>query len=112
MDKFNFLGFKQYSDLPLEHFDEVKFSVYVLDKDWNYLFVNKFVKESLGAKGKGLRGKNMWEKFPELVYDSAFSLMKTNTEKGVSTNAITTSPITPGAFPCCALSYSYCAHGF
>lgn len=94
MDKFSFLGFTRCDELPYDKFENVKFSVYVLDTEWNYLYVNDFVKQNLGTKGENLKGKNMWTQFPQLETDANFSMIKENTEKGTSTNTIITSPIT------------------
>ena len=93
MLKFNTSRFGQFSDLTLEHFNSLKFSVYVLDFNWNYLFVNDFVKQNLVEKAEDLVGKNMWAEFPELAVDPSFILLKKNTEKGLDTNIVTTSPI-------------------
>jgi|GEM_PF-6574542 len=93
MDKLNLSGYKQFSRLPLGQFNEFKFSVYVLDFQWNYLFVNDFCKNNLGARGRDLLGKNMWETFEELGQDPVFIRLKYETERGIETNLITTSPI-------------------
>jgi hypothetical protein len=94
MYKLNFSDYSSFSDLPLEEFNEAKFSIYVLDFQWRYLFVNDFVRHNLKVRGEDLIGKNMWKMFGELAMDSAFLQMKMNTEKGWSTNLITTSPLT------------------
>jgi hypothetical protein len=93
MDKLRFTHYTEFAELPLDHFNELNFSVYVLDKNWNYLFVNRFVKKNLGDKATDLIGKNMWEEFKELATDPSFILLKRNTEKGLDTNFITTSPV-------------------
>lgn len=93
MNKFNFSNYSSFSDLPLKDFDTLKFSVYVLDFNWNYLFINDFVKRNLGSKADNLVGKNMWQEFEELAIDPAFAMMKKNAEKGLKINIVTTSPI-------------------
>ena len=85
--------FRTFSDLPLAEFDELKFSVYIIDFDWNYLFVNDFVKKNLGEKGKDLVGKNMWKTFPQLASDPNFIKLKANTERRIFTKIVTVSPI-------------------
>jgi hypothetical protein len=94
MEKFDTSQFKYFTDLPFERFNSAKFSIYVLDKKWNYLFINEFVKENLGKRSEGLIGRNMWQVFPELSSDSAFMTLRSNTERNLITNLITTSPIT------------------
>jgi hypothetical protein len=93
MDEFNTFNYTQYSDLPLEKFDSFNFSVYVLDKEWNYLFVNLFVTQNLGVKGHDLVGKNMWQVFPELKAAPAFIQLKTNTDKGLDSQIVAASPL-------------------
>lgn len=94
MNKPAFSADTSFSDLPLSHFNTLKFSVYVISHEWNYLFVNDFVKENLGSRSEALIGKNMWTEFPELSLDPAFVQLKSNTEKGIASNFITISRIT------------------
>lgn len=94
MDRFNHAEYSQFLQLPLEELNCLKYSVYVIDFNWNYLFVNDFVKQNLGPKGENLIGKNMWDEFRELTSDPTFILMRKNTERGLATNIITTSPVT------------------
>ena len=94
MHKFPVSEYRRFSELPLEKFNTLNFSVYILDFEWNYLFVNDFAKKLLGDRGKDLIGKNMWKEFEEFVTDPSFSLLKKNTERGVTSNLIANSPIT------------------
>ena len=93
MNSIDITKYSAFSELPLKEFDGFKFSVYALDLNWNYLFVIEFVERNLGAKGRNLIGKNMWEEFKELATDPSFILLKKNSEKRLTTNIITTSPI-------------------
>jgi hypothetical protein len=93
MHKFSIVKYKKFSELPFHEFDNLKFSVYIIDFQWNYLFVNDFVRKNLGARGEGLVRSNMWTAFPELAKDSVFMLLKSNMEKGITTNLVTTSPL-------------------
>ena len=93
MNQFDISGYQEFSQLPLEEFNTFKFSVYIIDLDWNYIFVNDFVKKNLGERAETLVGKNMWQEFKELVNDPSFILLRKNTEKGLVTNIVTTSPI-------------------
>jgi len=94
MHKFPVSEYRRFSELPLEKFNTLNFSVYILDFEWNYLFVNDFAKKLLGDRGKDLIGKNMWKEFEELVSDPSFSLLKKNTERGITSNLIVVSPVT------------------
>jgi hypothetical protein len=91
--KFPITEYKNFSELPLEKFNTLKFSVYILDFDWNCLFVNEFAKNILGHRGANLVGKNMWEQFDELVHDPSFKELKAKVEKGITTNIILVSPV-------------------
>jgi hypothetical protein len=93
MSMFSEKRYTQFVDIDLEELNGLSFSVYVVDKSWTYLFVNDFVSKNLGTRGSNLTGKNMWQMFPELVADPGFMTLRTNTEKGVNTSIITTSPI-------------------
>ena len=83
MDKFNIANYGEYSELPFDLFNQFNFSIYVIDRNWNYLFVNDFVGKNLGEKGADLIGKNMWEQFPELALDPSFSLLQKKYRKRI-----------------------------
>lgn len=85
---------RNFKELSTESFDDVPFSVYILNKEWAYLYVNHFVENNLGRKREDLLGKNMWEMFPELKTDPIFNQIKSETEAGKTTNYITISPLT------------------
>lgn len=93
MHKFPITEYTKFSELPLDKFNNLKFSVYILDFDWNYLFVNEFAKNLLGQRGNDLIGKNMWEHFDELKHDASFKELKANMQKRVTTNMIVVSPV-------------------
>lgn len=93
MHKFPITEYKKFEELPLEKFNTLKFSVYILDFEWNYRFINDFAKIYLGERGRNLIGTNMWKQFPELAAHPSFVQMKQNTEKGVVTNMIVVSPV-------------------
>ncbi len=54
----------------------------ILDKNSNYLYVNKKAEELLGKSFSELMGKNIWEEFPEkegdIFYDAFHKAVKTN----------------------------------
>src|SRR4051812_36828343 len=84
---------KQYKDIPVDKLKKLSFSVYIIDKNWNYLFVNDFVPLNLGLN-ENLEGKNMWQRFPALLADEAFIKLKLNSEAGISSKITLTSPLT------------------
>jgi hypothetical protein len=93
MHKFPITEFKKFADLPLEKLDVLNFSIYILDFDWNYLYVNNFVKKNLGTRGEDLIGKNMWKEFPELAADASFNQLRKSLDKRVVANLVTVSPV-------------------
>lgn len=94
MNKLFFSGSTVFKELPFDYFDRLGFSVYVLDHNWCYLYVNEFVEKNLGKPASSLIGKNMWELYPELQTDPSFNQLRNNSEKGVMSNFITISPVT------------------
>jgi hypothetical protein len=93
MHKFPITEYHRFDELPLTRLNELNFSIYILDFNWNYMFVNEFVKKNLGSRAENLVGKNMWTVFPELAADPSFQQMKRNAEKRVLTNVTVISPI-------------------
>ena len=93
MHKFPINNYKKFIELPLDQFNRLKFSVYIIDFNWNYLFVNDAAKNNLGERGNNLMGKNMWEEFKELAADSTFNLIRKKMEQGVAVNLETISPV-------------------
>jgi hypothetical protein len=94
MHKFPINNYNHFSELPLDVFNTFKFSIYIIDFDWNYLFVNDFVKENLKDRAEGIIGRNMWKTFPELAADSSFGQMREKLEQRISHSFVTTSPLT------------------
>jgi hypothetical protein len=48
---------------------------------------------NLGERASDLIGKNMWDEFKELAADSSFTMLKKNSEQGIPSNMIVTSPV-------------------
>ena len=94
MQKLDISREKGLAELDLESFNKLRFGVYVIDFDWNYIFVNDFVRTNLGEQASDLKGKNMWKTFTALAEDFAFVQLKHDAEKGKVVDFITTSPIT------------------
>ncbi len=95
MNKLFFPSSTFFKELPLDQFENARYSIYVIDWNWNYLFVNKFALENLGSKANSvLKGKNMWTTFPELEKDLHFATLRENSEKGLNTNILAVSPLT------------------
>jgi hypothetical protein len=94
MHKFPIANYQRFAQLPLQEFDRLNFSVYILDFEWKYMFVNKFAASSLGVQAADLVGQNMWERFPKLAADPNFVTLRKNLEDNIVTNFRTVSPLT------------------
>ncbi len=94
MHKFPVHNYSRFSDLPFAELNNQKFSVYIVDFDWIYLYVNDFACELLKKPKEELIGKNMWEVYPELRHDAHFIRMKKNSEDKIASNITTVSPVT------------------
>ncbi|MFD2163649.1 PAS domain-containing protein [Paradesertivirga mongoliensis] len=94
MHKFPIFNYSKFKELPLEQMDALRFSIYVLDFNWNYLFVNAFACNMIKRSREELLGKNMWEVFPVLEKDPSYMLMRKNAQNGHMSDISTVSPVT------------------
>jgi hypothetical protein len=94
MHKFETENWKDYAELPLDTFNTMKVLVAVVNKEWNYLFLNDYTREINSHLVNGLLGRNMWASFPELLLDANYIKLKANCEQSLNTNVILTSPVT------------------
>jgi len=51
----------------LHFFDAIQEGIYVIDKEWRYVYLNKFAAELIEQPREEVLGKNVWELFPEAV---------------------------------------------
>jgi hypothetical protein len=93
MHKFPITEYKRFEELPLDQLNDLKFSVYLVDFGWNFLFINNFAYKNHGKRVENSVGANLWTTFPELWNNPIFQIMKKNIEKGIVVNQITVSPI-------------------
>ncbi len=93
MDHFSINNLTSYRQINLSELDRYNHYIYLISFDWNYIFVNEFVKKNLGERSVGIIGKNMWEVFPELAKDTTFLQMKKDMENGKPAAFITVSPL-------------------
>src|SRR6266480_3299181 len=47
--------------------DALNEGVFVLDKEWRYIYLNRLAEELVGRPREELLGKNVWHLFPEAV---------------------------------------------
>jgi hypothetical protein len=86
----------QYSsvrDLPVQELHSYNFSVHITDRNWNYLFINKFVENAVGASASELIGQNVWKRFPEHI-DHQLIDLRLKTEDGIKNETVAISAAT------------------
>ena len=91
MHKFPITNYKNYSQLPLDEFNTQKFSIYIIDFDWNYVFANDCAYKTLNKTENDLIGKNM---FTGIEVDPEYSRFLKKVENGSVSNIIAISPAT------------------
>lgn len=94
MHKFPIANYQRFAQLPLQEFNRLNFSVYVLDFDWKYLFINQCAASRLEINPAELIGQNIWERFPQLMTDINFQKLRQNLENNIAVNFRTVSPLT------------------
>jgi hypothetical protein len=72
----------------------MRYSIYILDFNWNYLFLNDFVIDNLKTRDQQLIGENMWATFPALAADPDYMRMKQKIEENKMVTLVTHSPLT------------------
>lgn len=94
MHKFPIFNYSKLDELPFADLNEQKFSVYIVDFNWNYIFVNEFACNMLHKTQEELHGRNMWQVYAELQNDASFAQLRRNTEENIISNITTVSPVT------------------
>ncbi|MFD2163130.1 hypothetical protein ACFSJU_12060 [Paradesertivirga mongoliensis] len=94
MQKFPIYNYSRYSDLPLDEFDSKNFAIYVVNKDWTYLFANQYVFDVHNLERNDIIGNNIWETLNEkMQIDSQFRTFIQNVKKGIPSHVVTVSAI-------------------
>lgn len=63
--------------LPLNEFELKKYSIYIIDYDWNYLFANRYAIESLGGINPvGKHVQTIWKEREEVNFEPIFNMLK------------------------------------
>lgn len=91
MYKFPISSYKRYAELPLNELDSQRFAIYIIDFNWNYLFVNTFACQTINKSKDDLIGKSL---FAGVELDPEYSLFLKKVEQGLVSNIITISPVT------------------
>jgi hypothetical protein len=94
MHKFPIYNFKNCAELPYEDLNALKFAVYILDFNWNFLFANSIGCSNLKATLDDLKGENLWKMFGNTNNDPQFKTIITDVESRRASNITTVSAIT------------------
>ena len=60
-------GPRQSNQMITRIIDSIGDGIYVVDKDWNFIFVNERIAKMIGHKPSEMVGKNGWQFFPKIV---------------------------------------------
>lgn len=91
--KFSIDACKYYREIPLAALNELSFSVYIVDYQWKYLFVNKESKKVFGEFAETLIGKSALDVFSDARFKLIFDKIKRGVEKKMSINETIYSPL-------------------
>lgn len=70
--------YKFYQELPLAELNMVPYSVYVVDYEWRYLFLNDSAKKFLGPLAEELMGRSALEIFKDPMFREVFDRLSYN----------------------------------
>lgn len=86
-----------FETLPLEELQPRKFSIYIIDYAWNYLFANQYAIGLLGTDPTGKNIRDVWKERPEVNFEPLYNLMKESVKKRVPMEVKSRSPLTKRA---------------
>lgn len=88
-------AYTSFHDLPIDELNKKKYSIYVIDYDWNYLFANEHAIVQTG--GMNLIGKNIrtvWNENPGFKFEPVYNLLRENIEQKRRFDLKSRSPVT------------------
>lgn len=85
--------YRLYRELPLSELSTLPYSVYIVDYDWRYLFINDNAKKILGSLGEELIGRSALEVFKDPLFNDVFEKLTYNLEKKLPLDVTTYSPL-------------------
>ena len=84
-----------YRQLPFEELETRKFSVYVIDYGWTFLFANTHAITKLnGTSPAGKHIRKVWEENPALNFQPVFNMLKSHVEGKQAFRLQSRSPVT------------------
>jgi hypothetical protein len=93
--KFPIQSFDTFKSLPLQEFEKQRYSIFVIDYDWNYLYANAYVSERL--KGISIVNRNVrqiWQDHKHLNFQPLYNMVKNPVANHQPLSLKTHSPIT------------------
>jgi hypothetical protein len=85
--------YKRFDQLPLSVLDELPFSVYIVDYNWVYRFINRSARQAFGALADKLIGQNVFEVFRDKRFEQIFLGIKGDVDRRVAIHKIVESPL-------------------
>src|SRR5688572_21089610 len=73
-------SYKRYKDIPLDFLNKLPFSVYLIDYNWNYLFLNTNSRNVFGELADKLIGKSALEVFSDAKFKAIFDNIQSAVE--------------------------------
>ena len=97
------------ADLPAGELNKRRYSIYVIDYNWTYLFANDYAKTRLG--GVSIEGKNIeqiWKELPHLNFQPIYDLLRDSVASKSPITVRSTSPLTNKTIDIRGLAMSEC----
>ena len=93
--KHEIIKYYYFQEIPIDQLNTKKYSIYIIDYNWNYLFANSHAIEKSG--GISVIGKNIrsvWEEHPNFRFEPVYNLLKENVDQKKAFDLRSRSPIT------------------
>lgn len=85
--------YRRFEELPLEVVNNLPFSVYILDYNWVYLFINRNTRDIFGEEVGNLLGKSALEVFKDAKFKPIFDKIQHSLDNKTICNATIYSPL-------------------
>lgn len=85
---------RTFAGLSLAELDTYRYSVYVIDYDWFYLFCNEYARQKIGYDVTGKYIKRVWEQNRGTLFEPLFQKLQKAVEDKVEIVLYDFSPVT------------------
>ena len=92
--KHEILKYELFEDIPLDLIDEKKYSIYIIDYDWNYLHANPHSIKQSGLNPTGKNIRTVWGEHPSINFAPVYNLLKENVAQKKAFEIKSRSPLT------------------